>query len=251
MVYYKLIQDDKILAVGTTIHLRKHQEKHNILVACSENEAQYIEISGKIYHDKWMREPVEEESVAFEKVNIEAISEEVYNTLLNVLETDDEVSAELFKLQEKNKDEEAVGESEEEDYTVDYVREVKLKELQLACTKAIMDGFGVELSDGESHHFSMSMQDQMNLNACYLQILSGAKEIPYHADGEEEILYSVEDMTLVINAANAHKVYHLAYFNSMKKWVNALRKITTISAVEYGNEIPKKYQSAYFSSISG
>lgn len=251
MVYYKIVQDNKIIAVGTTANLRKHQIKHNILIESSENDAQYIEVKGKIYRDKWMKAPVSEDMVAFESINIEAISEEEYSALNSTLEKDEEVTNELYELIPTIHQETNVTPVIGEDYTVDYVREVKIKEMQLACTKAITDGFSIELSDGKVHRFSMSVHDQMNLNSSYLQILSGATEVPYHADGEEEVLYSVEDITTVINAANTHKAYNLAYFNSLKKWINALRKINTISEVKYGSEIPKKYQSAYFASLSG
>ena len=251
MVYYKLVQDNKVVAVGTTNNLRKHQAKHNILLNCSEHEAQYIEIDGILYWDVWMKTPADSSLASFEKAEITAIEEEEYDTLSEAIRRDEVISAELEEIVGIIPDvQEEIG-LDETGYSVEYIREVKIKELQLECARAITDGFDIELSDGKNHHFSMSTQDQMNLNSLYLQIISGATEVPYHADGEEEMLYSAEEMTEIINAANAHKVYNLAYFNSLKKWVNALRKSTTISEVKFGSVIPKKYQSAYFASLTG
>lgn len=247
MVYFKIIQDEYIVSVGTSVQLRKYQKKHNILVRCLENEAQYIQVEDKVYRDIWMKEPVDENLMAFEKAVIIPISEEEFNDLRDAVLKHEE----LFPAKVEEKELIEIPENETAEYSVEYVREAKIKEMQLACTKAITDGFCVELADKKPHWFTLSIEDQTNLNAIFLQILSGLEEIPYHGDGEAERMFSAEEMSAVINAANAHKLYHLTYFNSLKQWIKALKKTSTVAAVEYGNKIPIKYQSAYLKRLTG
>ena len=249
MIYYKIIKDGKVVAVGQSADMRKHQQKHNIFLKCSESDAQFIQIGGVVYRDSWMKTIPDGVLVDFEEAEIVGIPEDEYKMLSEAIAKNEEVSAELEEYAVEEPEE--VEEQEDlENYSLDYIKEVKIREMQLACTKAITEGFGLEMSDKKVHRFSLTIQDQMNLNSIFMQILSGAAEFPYHADGEEEKMYSAEEMSQIINAANTHKVYHLARFNSLKQWINALRKATTVSAVEYDSKIPEKYQSAYLKKLS-
>lgn len=243
MVYYKLIRGDSIFAVGTSEDLRKHQMKHNVLVRCPESEAHYIQIDDSLYRDKWMQ-PKPTSFYECEDVEIKAVHEEEYLVLVSALKESESVEA---AAPEEPVEEEPVEEPEETavgETTVGYIREVKLKEMSLACNKAIIGGFDLEMVDGKTHHFSMTMQDQANLVAIQVQLLSGVTEIPYHADGEESAIFSADEMAEIINAANTHKTYHLVYFNALKCWINTLKRMSSISAIEYGSEIPKKYRTA-------
>lgn len=247
MVFYKVIVDNQLVGVTTAEHLMKHQEKHNILVPADLREAQYIFCNDGVYHSDWMK-PVES-SHEYADAAVIAIDEDEYIAILNAV-VDDEV-----KTRDVEEEVEIKTLPEEETLavddivTVDFVRDAKLKEMSLACSKAIMDGFDIEFGDGASHHYSMTMQDQVNLLAISARILQGETKIAYHADNEEMIYYSVEEMMKIISAANMHKEYHLAYFNSMKSWVNSLKRATSISAIKYGDEIPKKYHTAFLKSL--
>ena len=245
MVYYKLIRDSTITGIGTTDNLRKYQAKHNILLNSDENNAQYFQLENDLFHDRWMQDAIAPEDLfPYEELLIKAVTKEEYESLKAAFDKGEELTEQLETIAngEEIQEEEIIQESEE--LTADYVREVKIKEMSLACNRAIMEGFEITLSDGGTHHFSLTLQDQANMNSAYISILSGAEEIPYHADGEEMTMFSSDEMSEIIAAANAHKTYHLAYFNSLKKWLNAVRKISTIEAVNYGDSIPKKYQTA-------
>ena len=54
----------------------------------------------------------------------------------------------------------AGGESPLED-----VKAKKIADMSEACRNAIIAGFDVLLSDGKPHHFSMTIEDQLNINA--------------------------------------------------------------------------------------
>lgn len=130
-----------------------------------------------------------------------------------------------------------------EEVTVDYVRAMKIAEMNSVCNKVIENGIDVMLSDGNVYHFSLTTQDQLNLITLQSMIAAGETSIPYHADGELCRYYSVEDISTVMDSATAHKTLHVTYFNSLKVYINALDNITDISAAEYGMEIPEEYQS--------
>lgn len=247
MTFYKVICDSAFIGVGTTRDLRKHQQKHNLLLFAKEDDSEYIIIGDKLFHDIWMN-PEKTTVFTCESASVLAISEEEYNTLKEAVDRSEEITLEEH-VEAVPEEREEAPESEAEQITVEYVRDVKIREMSLACNKAITDGFDMELS-GKILHFSLTANDQTNLTAASAQILNGESEIPYHADGEDYRLFSADDMLRIITAANRHKTYHLAYFNSLKKWVNALVRLSNIRAVEYGSEIPKKYQTALLQSFT-
>lgn len=252
MTYYKLIQGDKVIGVCKVDALRRHQVKHNLLMYATPINAQYLEFKEKLYRDDWM-DVLTTEEFQYEYAKIDEITEEEYGILKEMLDNEEEVGAEeaenLLPTPEPEPEVEETPDTDE--ITVDYVRELKIKELSLACNKAITAGFDIELSDGEQHHFSMTIQDQANLNAASMQILNGESEVPYHADGEDYRTFSSEDMIAVIGAANQHKMRHLSYYGCLKSWVSSLVRIKSIQSVDYGDDIPKKYQTSLYKMIAG
>ena len=65
--------------------------------------------------------------------------------------------------------------------------------------------------------------------------------VPYHADGEEVIFYSANEMQQIVSTANAFRIYQTTYFNSLKAYINALTTMEDIAAIEYGVKIPVEY----------
>lgn len=130
-----------------------------------------------------------------------------------------------------------------QEITVEYVKNTKIAEMNMMCTNLIQKGFDIKLSDGSSYHFSLTEQDQLNLITLSTMVASGETEIPYHADGELCKFYTVNDINAILTAATAWKTYQVTYNNSLKKYINSLEKITDISAITYGIEIPVDYQS--------
>lgn len=123
------------------------------------------------------------------------------------------------------------------------LKQRKIATMSEACRAAIVAGFDVALSDGKSHHFSLTVEDQLNMNALFGLMASGAQQVPYHADGEQCAYFSAPDMTAVIQAATAHKTWHESYFNSLKAYINSKRTAATVDAIFYGIDIPAQYQS--------
>lgn len=235
--YYKLISGKTFIGVATQLDFLEYQAKHNILLACSEEFAQYVQSDGLLYHASWMK-PATTDKIQYKNVELIAISEDEYNALLKAIEAGKEIVVEAE--QDVIEDTPVIDPFEE--VTVEYIREMKILEMSHVCNTVITNGFDIALSDEEIHHFSLTTQDQLNLITLSTMIASG-ESIPYHADGELCKFYTVDDIATIISAATAFKTYHVSYFNALKAYITSLDEITDISRVTYGIEIPDEYQS--------
>ena len=135
------------------------------------------------------------------------------------------------------------------DNDISAVQQAKISEMSESCNSVIVNGFDVVLSDGVSHHFSLTEQDQLNLITLQSDVASGAESIPYHIDGELCEYYSVEDITKIISTARSFKMYNITYFNSLKYYISSLTNISEINNIVYGIEIPEEYKSDVLKSL--
>jgi hypothetical protein len=173
---------------------------------CDENEAQYIQCGEILYHATWM-EAVDGDFVIADVIRIE---EYEYNCLVSAIESNEEIK---FVDEPEIEYEPVIDEVDE--LTIDYIRSAKLAELKHECNKAITEGFDMELSDGETRHFTLSLDDQINL-------LTQA--------------YFVEDMQPVVIKMNNFKVMHMDRLKELEEYVNSLTSIEEITAVSYRKE---------------
>lgn len=248
MTFYKAVCDDAVIGVATSDALRRHQEKHNILIRAGADDAECIIVNDELYHGKWMK-PFAGDFYPCRDAAVLAISEEEYRSLLTPQE-DAAPDAERGEDADFALEADPFECSGTDRLTADYAKRKKIEQLSAACRKHITDGFDIQLGE-KTMHFAMKASDQLNLNAAALALLGGSTEIPYHADGEKFCLFSAEDMRSILDVANAHRLYHLAYFNSLKAWLRSLTKLSSIQAVDYGAKIPAKYRTAYLKSFAG
>ena len=215
MKYYKVIKDKEFIGVGTTLNLRRFQKKHEIILICDETQVQYIWLDDVFYRANWMW-PETTDSVKYEIADVIRIEKDEYDLLFQAVETNETIAIE----------EESIVEPEPivvEEPTIDYVRASKIVELKHDCNKAITNGIDIKLSDGETRHFSMSLEDQINLlTMAYLS---------------DERVYSTEDMKTIIAETNAFKNSHIAKFKKLKDRINSLNTIQEVSAVNYHEEV--------------
>lgn len=239
MKYYKLLNDGEFIGVGTSYDLRKFQLKHSILLTSDDESAQYIQINDKLYRDDWFS-PTITELLDYTTVKIIVIEKDEYDTLFEAIETGKEIE---ITDEEPDIQEELPQIDPDEEVTIEYVKAVKSAEMSATCNKIITNGFDAILSDGENHHFSLTIQDQLNLITLSSMVAAGETVISYHADGELCKGYSVEDITTIINTATSFKTYHVTYFNSLKVYIDSMNDINEINNVVYGIDIPEEYQS--------
>lgn len=239
MRYFKLISGTNIVGVATQFDFVRFQTKHRIVLYCDLVQAQYLQYKDVLYHAEWLLPP--SEGVDYHEADIEEIEENEYTILLQSLEINEQIEIETNAQNEIIETEEEI--QEEVELTVAFVKKTKIAEMEKECQNYIINGIDVTLSDGKSHHFSLSIQDQLNIAALSAQLQSGVSFIPYHADGELCQYFTNEEMQQIVMCAIAHKTYHISYFNSLKNYISSLRSIEKISNIKYGVEIPEKYQS--------
>lgn len=241
MNYYKLIDGTNFLGIVTSQDMRRFQKKHNIILVCDESEVQYIQLGEIFYRDNWML-PVDNNDVQFQNIQIVQIDKDEYDMLYVAIESGDEVEIEP-EYEEPEQPQEEVDKDNVYEATLKYIMQSKIKEMSNTCNHLITNGFDIELSDGETHHFSLTIQDQLNLITLSSLVSSGETEIPYHADGELCKFYSPVDIMSIVAKATEFKTYQVTYYNSLKAYIESLDNIEDISIIEYGVEIPTEYQS--------
>lgn len=125
----------------------------------------------------------------------------------------------------------------------------KNKELSELCEQTIFNGIDVTLTDGTTKHFSLKIEDQMNLNGLVSQIslgnINAEDGVPYHADGEICTMFSIADFTLIANTASAFKVQQTTYCNHLMAYVKSLTTKEEIDSVTYGQELTGEFLENY------
>ena len=126
--------------------------------------------------------------------------------------------------------------------TIYEVRQNKLDEMSSICEQVIYSGVDVELSVGKKH-FSLTANDQTNIDGIFSAITLGATEYPYHADGEPCEMYSASDIMELYIAAKGFVTQQTTYCNALRQWIKREDKIETISAIRYGDTLPSDLQT--------
>lgn len=239
MGYYKLINGTNFVGTASQPDFRMFQRKHNILLTCDEEEAQYIQIGDNLYRAMWMV-PVTNDAIPYILVDVIRIGEDEFNALSN----GEEFPAANAEGQDVLPEiEEQIAPNDADIATLGYIKNKKISEMSAVCNRIISEGFSLALSDGADHHFALTTQDQLNLITLATLVSNGEQAIPYHADGELCKFYSADDVRKIISAATAFKTYHISYFNTIKSYIASLDAMSDVIAVYYGMEIPTEYQS--------
>lgn len=234
MKYYKIILDNSFIgAIHSGLFVAEGGARKRLFFS-DETRGQYANYNGILYHDYWMQ-PIDSER-EFIQANIIEITKEEYDIFIDAINNNVPV--------EDEEDEEIVIPTPitpEQAADVIYVKEAKITEMSNACRRTIEGGFDLELR-GEEHHFSLDTQDQLNLMS--LSVMAQTQTlIPYHADGEECIFFTNEEINEIVDTANAFRIYHTTYYNALKHYINALDTIEAIAAIQYGISIPEEYKS--------
>jgi len=182
--------------------------------------------------------------IDYEVADVVQITQEEYEELYEMIEKDEEITP------EPPVEPTPEPEPEREDVTVEYARMLKTKEMSAVCQSMISSGIDVELSDGETHHFSLTEYDQLNLFKLETIARSGEMTVlPYHEDGELCKYYPAIDIITIANAATEYITYHTTYFNCLKHYVKSLNTVNDIITIKYGCDIPEEHQSDVWKGI--
>lgn len=250
MIFYKITHNQDIIDVNTneSINYVRYDRYHQSLKICGSDSSDIIGIvssdNSAIYHLVSYPEMPNVILGEFADVQMFEISEEDYIVFKKALEEEKEIiDPDPYIPPEPEPTPEEQEREEEYRRSLQFVKDKKIEYMSYLCHQAIENGILITLSDGLEHRFSLTENDQTNLMERQAQLMAGATQVSYHADGELCTYYSAEDMTAIIQANIFHKDYQTTYFNSLKHYINSMTDKNEVSAVEYGIEIPEQYQS--------
>lgn len=236
MKFYKMIQDNEVIGAINSDNFVAYQPVTQCFLRSDEKYGEFVNYNGSLYRDTWMKPIVLQ--TRYTQVQILEIDEATYNIFISAIENNEEI------INEKP-EEEIIEEPEPINpntaASIAFIRESKINQMNYACRMAIENGFDLIIHD-ETQHFSLTTQDQLNLMS--LSVLAQTQSlIPYHADGEQCVFYTAEEINEIVAKANELKIYHTTYYNALKNYINSLETIEEIAAIEYGIPIPDEYKS--------
>ena len=250
MIFYKITHNQDIIDVNTneSINYVRYDKYHQSLKICGSDSNDVIGIvssdNSAIYHLVGYPEIPNVILGEFADVQMFEISEEDYTVFKKALEEEKEIiDPDPYIPPEPEPTPEEQEREEEYRRSLQFVKDKKIEYMSYLCHQTIENGILITLSDGLEHRFALTENDQTNLMERQAQLMAGATQVSYHADGELCTYYSAEDMTAIIQASIFHKDYQTTYFNSLKYYINSMTDKNEVSAVEYGIEIPEQYQS--------
>lgn len=128
--------------------------------------------------------------------------------------------------------------------TLEEVQEMKVAEMEAIKQQLIRDGFDVILTNGTVEHFTLTAEEQTELSALRQMVKDGVDELHWQTNDEDEHckFYDNADMSLIIDAAFAHKSWHRTYFQDLRIYIRSLDSKEAVEAVTYGMEIPEEYR---------
>ena len=235
MKYYKILNNTEFIGVVSSANFVAENPISKWVASSDENHGQFVEYKEDLYHDYWMQ-PVVNSDREFIIAKIVEITQEEYEDLREAIDNNEPII-----IDDDDEEQQPVIIPLEPDITIEFAREAKINEMSRACRQTIESGFDLELR-GETHHFSLTTQDQLNLMS--LSVLAQTQTlIPYHADGEECTFYTSDEINTLVQKMNELKIYNTAYYNALKEYINSLETIEEIGAITYGTPIPDQYKS--------
>ena len=228
-MFCKILSKDKILDIDAPVYIQYVSNQTPIICTRKKASAIYASDYSVIWHiEGWGKHP----SFVNELYRCVEITKEEYEQLKPALAAEKQpVDAESADLP-----------IDDEQITLETLRNYKIKTMREFCGKAIIEGVNVELSEG-IEHFALEIEDQINLLSLQDLLNSGAEIIPYHETGKECKLYTAQDFRKILDKISQHRIWHTTYFNALKAYLERLTDITAINNIYYGYEIPEEYQT--------
>lgn len=225
---YKFIYEGKVIDVVDKIRYLRYLKKSKHVVGSDSSSANCVQASNGIdvYGIQGAKLP---EYLNYKKVIIRQVDEDEYKKLKQLLNNSITITADTVELQQ--------------------AKSSKVHELEENCKKIIKDGIIVTLSDGQTHTFELTVEDQLNLAVIHNKILQGALSCIYHEKGKVCRRYDSDDLLTIIEAANKHVEYNTTYFNLMKNCIYNMYNIEKIKGIHYGDELPNADYQVILSQI--
>ncbi|MCU6748057.1 hypothetical protein OCV51_10405 [Faecalicatena acetigenes] len=123
--------------------------------------------------------------------------------------------------------------------------EQKVAEMESEQSVTIQNGVDVQLSNGNTEHFTLTAYDQISLMGLQTQVIQGSENIPWHTSNQDEHCkyYSNTDMALIVSKAMEFVTYHVTYLRDLRIYIRSLKTKEEVASIFYGTIIPEEYQS--------
>ena len=227
MRYFKLIKDHNIFGVINDNFFRRYQKKHDIIILSPIESAEFIEYNNNFYWANWLKiYPLSLiQKINIFSIGIEEIDQEEYQILQTTLQSEKQIKEQIKEqqqqllIQEKEKDlnlEKTEEQLKNPDETLQYVKKVKILELQHDNQKKITQGSDITLENGKTYHFSFDNMGLFNLIATM--------------NAQQE---SQENISLILQKMNEFKQQCDSYCNNLIQQVQSLDNIKDINDIHY------------------
>ena len=123
------------------------------------------------------------------------------------------------------------------------VKNAKISEMNNICNTTILNGFDIELSDNQTYHFSLDYTDQTMISKLNDKAIAGETFLPWHWDNGTCKIFLPEDIKKINAAMEELITFQITYFNSLRDYINSMRKVDKVMGVTYGVKIPEQHQS--------
>ena len=243
--WFKIIENETVIGTATNLDFARYSEKSGRVHICKAIEGQYVVVNGKYYRDDWMLATSKDSYVDWSPAVVVSIPEAEYD----ILNRGDESETKIVNTEKTGTDISEKVFTHDETVTLDFVRKRKLSELSSECERSIENGFDLVLGDGVSHHFSLTIQDQLNLLDLQ-KALNEGNDLVYHADGELAQFYGEDDARDILIGATKWKQYNIVLYNNLKHWINSIEDISVIDAIKYDSVIPNEYCTAVLQTLT-
>lgn len=130
--------------------------------------------------------------------------------------------------------------------TIDDLKKSKKQEISSECEQTIYNGVDIDLNSGKEH-FSLTIQDQLNLMNKKSELNTQETKFKYHADGKPFTYFSKEEMEKIINVTDNFIENQRIYCNNLYRYIEDLQSKEEVQRVKYGIELPEKYKSVSYS----
>lgn len=235
-MYYKITLGENIIDVFTEPEYVKYSSRAKTVLRqpkAQDAEGIISQRTGRYYHVEGWPEFPEAVTNSGGTVILEEIDETSYRALVQMLDSEGPVPGDTA--------EEIIS----SDSNLETVIRRKVEAMNSACNAAIVAGFDLTLSDGETYHFTMKDEDQTAILLVFMQAQAGANEIDFYAADRKCLTMTTEDAVLLGTTATVFRSYHVAYYRCLAEWVESMTSITEAAAVSYGDIIPEKFRSIY------
>ena len=134
----------------------------------------------------------------------------------------------------------------EYELTLDEAKRKKINELSQICKENIENGVTIKIDDvNETFSYSIESGDQGNIDDIFNLAISTGLSQPYHCNGGNCKLYTVQQISELYVACKVLKAKETTYFNQMKQYILELNNKDTIESITYGQELTGIYLENY------